>query len=499
MLNWQIADGKDNVDAAVSSLTDSAEELGLSERLDADSLDSQETALESCRLASEAWKDAQAQVDDASRRLRSQEQRVETARQHHQEGLTSLCQEQQAWREWLANRSLDQSMTPDAVVTFLARVETTRASLAEGHRMQDRVQAIERSIDGFCSQVASLANRHGEQVNRDDQQRMAVVADNLITRTDEAILQVTRREQAKDSKESSQLKLKRQEQRHQSVKQEIAALLASGGTDDPEEFRRRARQHHAQLGLRQEINVYLRNLERLSGPGDCVAALREQLANSEPSQLKAESLSLSEKQSDLEEQRDGLRHELGGIDAEVAQLTNEEDSSVLRVRRNLLLAELRAHAKEWSRLTIAETLLEKTRERFERERQPSVIRHAQEFFATVTDQRYPRLYAPIGEQTITVTDSAGGNKQPSELSRGTREQLYLALRFGLIREYGEHAEGLPVVIDEALVNFDSERARAAAQAFAELSTTNQILVFTCHSATAELFRDVAGAHLMHVS
>ena len=499
VLSRQIAHAKHNMDAAASLLTDSAEELGLTQRPDADSLDSQEASLESARIASETWKDAQTQVDDASRRLKSQEQRVETARQQHEEAQTSLRQVQQAWREWLANRGLDQSMTPDAVVTSLARVETTRTSLAEARRMQDRVQAIQRSIAGFCSQVTSLSNRNGEQVNRDDQQRMAVVADNLIARTDEARLQIARREEAKDSEESSKLKLKRQVQRLQSVKQEVSVLLASGETDDPEEFRRRARQNHEQLRLRQELNVYLRNLERLSGPGDSVAALREQLANSEPGELEAASLRLSDKQTVLEEQRDRLRQELGGIDAEVARLTNEEDSSALRVRRNTLLAELRERAEEWSRLTIAETLLEKTRQRFERERQPSVIRYAQEFFATVTDQRYPRLYAPIGEQTITVTDSAGGNKQPSELSRGTREQLYLALRFGLIREFGEHAEGLPVVIDEALVNFDSERARAAVQAFAELSATNQILVFTCHSSTADVFFEVAGAQLMQVS
>jgi uncharacterized protein YhaN len=76
------------------------------------------------------------------------------------------------------------------------------------------------------------------------------------------------------------------------------------------------------------------------------------------------------------------------------------------------------------------------------------------------------------------------------LSRGTREQLYLALRFGLIREFGQHTERLPVVIDEILVNFDPERARRAVEAFAELAQTNQLLVFTCHPATVDMFNSV---------
>ena len=182
----------------------------------------------------------------------------------------------------------------------------------------------------------------------------------------------------------------------------------------------------------------------------------------------------------LTPRRNTLREERGGVDAELAQLTSEEESSALRIRRSTLEEQLREHAREWSRLTIAEALLEKTRQRFEQERQPSVIRHAQDFFSGVTGRRYQRLYAPIGEQTITVSDATGASKQPGELSRGTREQLYLALRFGLIREFGEHAERLPVVVDEALVNFDPERARLAAESFAQLAETNQVLVFTCH-------------------
>ena len=491
VLQRQVAGAEKNVVAVRQLLNESADALGLAEKPDSSSLDSEDVALESARSTLEAWREAQARVEDATRRVKSQKQ--------HQEARAFVLHQRQAWQNWLGMRRLDQSMTPDAMVSFMARVDTTRISLSEARRMQERVDAIERNVAGFCRQVTSLAHQHGVHVSESDHQRMGTVADDLITRTDHAKLQVTRREQAKESEELSRSNLKRQQQRFESVKREISDLLESGSTDDPEHFRRRARQHQERMQLKQKRDLHLRNLERLSGPDYRLAALRESLSASEPSQLEAEHRQQSQHQDALEEKRDGLRQELGGIDAELARLGNEQESSVLRVRRSALLAELREHAREWSRLTIAETLLEKTRRKFERERQPSVIKHAQDFFARVTGERYPRLYAPIGEQTITVIDSTGGSKQPSELSRGTREQLYLALRFGLIREYGEHAEGLPIVVDEALVNFDGDRARAAVQGFTELSETNQILVFTCHSTTADVFCDVAGAQLMQVS
>ena len=101
------------------------------------------------------------------------------------------------------------------------------------------------------------------------------------------------------------------------------------------------------------------------------------------------------------------------------------------------------------------------------------------------------MFSPLDESDIYVTDSAGAQKQPAHLSRGAREQLFLSLRFGLIREHGQRAEGLPVIVDEVLVNFDPRRALKAAHAFIELSQSNQVLVFTCHPQIVDRFVDAA--------
>ena len=42
------------------------------------------------------------------------------------------------------------------------------------------------------------------------------------------------------------------------------------------------------------------------------------------------------------------------------------------------------------------------------------------------------------------------------MSRGTREQLYLAMRFGLIEEYEARSEPLPIIMDDVFVNFDDD-------------------------------------------
>ena len=498
-LSQQTADAEAAAEAARQSLLDSTAALGLDGQPDSVALDSAEARLDAARNALDAWNAARARLEDASRREKLQEQRVESAAREQDAADAASQEAQREWRQWLGERELDETLTPDAMTTFIARVETARSSLSEVRRMRDRVAAIEYDIQEFCEQVEPLAARHGLPLAPNDHRQLARVADELIQRLEETQSAFSGRERAKEQAEEIRQLLEGRGWRLQSVEEELAALLAAGGADDAEDFRRRARQHEERLELERRRDEHRRNLEWLSGPGQRFDAFREALTSADPNWLGDESARLSELHAEVDAKRSALREERGGIDTELAQLTSEEESSALRIRRSTLEEQLREHAREWSRLTIAEALLEKTRQKFEQERQPSVIRHAQDFFAGVTGQRYQRLYAPIGEQTITVTDAAGTSKQPGELSRGTREQLYLALRFGLIREFGEHAERLPVVVDEALVNFDPERARLAAESFAQLAETNQVLVFTCHPSTAEMFADAAGAQVVDIS
>ena len=498
-LGQQTAQAEVAANAASQLLLESSAALELTGQPNAADLDTVEAHLTSARQTLEAWTAATARVEETSRREKLQQERVEAAAVEHAAAEATELESLLEWRDWLRARGLNETLTADTMTTFLTRVELTRSSLAESRRMADRVAAIEHDIDEFRERVEPLAVRHGIKLEPADQRQLAAAADELIKRLDEIRTSVSDRERAKEQEKESRQRLERQDERLKQVALEVDALLTAAGAGDAEDFRRRVRMHEDRQELERRRDEHLRSLERISGPGDKFDAFRESLANSDPAQLAEESDRLSDRQTEVDAQCNALREERGGIDNELAQLTGEEESSVLRIRRNTLLEQLQEQAREWSRLTIAESLLEKTRHKFERERQPSVIRHAQEFFSTVTGQRYTGLYAPLGEQTISVTDANGDSRQPSELSRGTREQLYLALRFGLIREFGEHAERLPVVVDEALVNFDPERAHLAAESFAGLSKTNQVLVFTCHPTTAETFAKSAGAQVVDIS
>jgi uncharacterized protein YhaN len=155
------------------------------------------------------------------------------------------------------------------------------------------------------------------------------------------------------------------------------------------------------------------------------------------------------------------------------------------------MQKLKKKSDEWSILTLARNIIGKAIEKYEQERQPGVIKEAQSFFSKMTLGRYSRIFAPLDDESrIYVEDKDGRRKDIRGLSRGTAEQLYLSLRFGFVREFNKRAESLPIIFDEIFVNFDPERFRAACEAIKELAKTNQILYFTCHPESVNLFHQI---------
>jgi uncharacterized protein YhaN len=87
---------------------------------------------------------------------------------------------------------------------------------------------------------------------------------------------------------------------------------------------------------------------------------------------------------------------------------------------------------------------------------------------------------------LQVRQADGKLKEPHQLSTGTREQLYLAIRLAYVLHYCRDAEPLPIVMDDVLVNFDDQRSAATLEALIEVAAQIQLILLTCHSQTLEL-------------
>ncbi len=449
-----------------------------------DSLDEEERRLQEWTRLSQA-------LDKAKELTGQRRTRVEESAAAVEDAERQLVSAQNEWQNWLNSRGLLDTYTPETAGELQRQIENGRNQLNELRSFRQRIKDIENDIAQHVADVEPLASAFDITFDRSDERAVVAAADRLVELLEEVRESDRRRTSARSEMEAAKRQLEERAGELQEAQEELEKLFRSGGAEEAEEFRVRAKQREKQEELETGSQAALNQLQRLSGPGEPLQSLKTDLQRTDLQSISDKIAALEEEGATVSAQHDHLLTERGSIQTDLANLASEEESSRLRMQRNILLEQLRGHAHDWSRLTLAHNLLNETRRKFERERQPEVVRHAEKDFAAITGGRYRRLYAPLGEQTITVTDDNGQSKQPSELSRGTREQLFLALRFGLIRDLGQRTEPLPVIVDEVLVNFDPERAFRAAVAFTNLSATHQVLVFTCHPTVVKMFCDAS--------
>ncbi len=431
------------------------------------------------------------ELDRAKDLNRQRQSRVEKSRKAVEEAERLLESIQREWRQWLRARGLRDDFRPETVVELRSKVELGLTQLLNVRRWRQRIEAIQREIDNYVAMVAPLAAAFDVPFDRKDLGRVAGAADSLIELHAAVEQKVKDRMEAEAAFRKSEEQLKARESDLRKADQEMMRLLQSGGATDAENFRQRAKIERQRTDLEQERRGALSRLQRRSGPGEPLDTLKKQLADTDLQAIRNAERLIEEEIESADAKIRERSTERGGIQTDLKHLTGEEDSSRLRADRHRLLEEMSGHAREWAVRTIAENLLKEAQAKFEKERQPGVVRHAESFFRDITGGRYRTVFSPLGSSEIQVTESSGVSKQPVQLSQGTRGQLFLSLRFGLVRELGQRSEPLPVILDEALVNFDPERGLQAARAFVELSRTNQVLAFTCHPTIVDLFQNAA--------
>ncbi len=140
----------------------------------------------------------------------------------------------------------------------------------------------------------------------------------------------------------------------------------------------------------------------------------------------------------------------------------------------------------WPGILLAESV-----RRFERENQPEMVATVSRLIAEMTAGRYTEFDRTGADRKEIVLRRADGvERTPSQLSTGTREQLYLAIRLAYVLHYCQQNEPLPIVMDDVLVNFDQQRARQTLAVLSDIASSVQVLFFTCHPHMIALAEDV---------
>ena len=169
------------------------------------------------------------------------------------------------------------------------------------------------------------------------------------------------------------------------------------------------------------------------------------------------------------------------------QLHAMGDPDELRASAESLQAQISQLQEEYDALRLAMDTLTGVNSILQNRFSPQLSRRTAEIFHELTEGRYT---AAALDRSFHLTARPAGdpiNRDIQLLSAGAADQLYLSARLAICELVLPPEKSIPIILDDALTNFDNERCAAALRWLKQAAAHRQILLFTCHSREADFF------------
>lgn len=171
------------------------------------------------------------------------------------------------------------------------------------------------------------------------------------------------------------------------------------------------------------------------------------------------------------------------------QLHAMGDPDELRASAESLQAQISQLQEEYDALRLAMDTLTGVNSILQNRFSPQLSRRTAEIFHELTEGRYT---AAALDRSFHLTARPAGDPIDRDiqlLSAGAADQLYLSARLAICELVLPPEKSIPIILDDALTNFDNERCAAALRWLKQAAAHRQILLFTCHSREADFFAE----------
>ncbi|NOX41097.1 MAG: AAA family ATPase [Alphaproteobacteria bacterium] len=202
--------------------------------------------------------------------------------------------------------------------------------------------------------------------------------------------------------------------------------------------------------------------------------------------------------ADLEEAEATLEGAIGDLRAArdaLAAVGGDDAVARLQEKRQVFLLDIAEQAKQSLRLRLGILLAEQALTRYRDTHRSGMLAATEKAFSKLTAGRYAKLATqPDGQNEILLAVRGEDSRSISaaKMSKGTRFQLYLALRLAGYGQFVADGTTLPFIADDILETFDNTRTSAALDLLGQISQNGQALYFTHHEHVVDLAREKLG-------
>lgn len=188
-------------------------------------------------------------------------------------------------------------------------------------------------------------------------------------------------------------------------------------------------------------------------------------------------------QQEIAAQLNRVRYELSRQNETLAMTLGEintlGDSAALQAQLTSLDDRLQRRREEHSAISLAMDVLKQANAALQSRMSPALNKRAGELFALLTGGKYDQVSLTREFDALAAQKDDVTPRNLLYLSKGTADQLYLAVRLAVCELVLSGDDPAPLILDDALVNFDDERLALALNLLRSLSARRQILLFTC--------------------
>ncbi len=162
------------------------------------------------------------------------------------------------------------------------------------------------------------------------------------------------------------------------------------------------------------------------------------------------------------------------------------DPAVIAGQIRSLEQEVAENQAKYDALTLALQEMEAAATELQTRFSPMLGKIASEYLARLSGGKYDKVAFDKTFAALVTPQGDDVAREALYLSQGALDQMYLSLRLAMCRLLLSGDEPCPIVLDDALTNFDDERAKAALELLQEIAQERQVLLFTCHSREAAI-------------
>jgi uncharacterized protein YhaN len=305
----------------------------------------------------------------------------------------------------------------------------------------------------------------------------------------------------------------------------IQSILDEAGVESPEAFRQGCERRQRLLELREKESSREREFQRLCGNMtlqqwqeklrelECVKeesseAERVHQTSSAPAPVAGSSLPYLPYRpsvSDAEKEERRVASLLAASREEHARVVERVKQAfhnyreVSEIEEDLVQADRSLQGLERNRKSLEIAL--QTIQMLSREQQevlaPQLNLAVQQRFLRLCRGRYVEVKIDL-DFNIWVREAEGAElRKATSISRGTQDQLYLALRFGILDLVAGTDEPCPCLLDEPFAAYDRIRMLEAFRILKEEAGRRQLILFTCREDLREMGEDL-GAHVLQL-